>query len=458
MSVKSLNQAVSSAFALPDSQTKTIKAAIVGLCSEADRFFRLSFNLDIYSQVTEKEFYEIKGPFPNFRKLTLEQFNRLLFTFVSIRDVSAHLFLNKPIYLDDDIKEFICDIINPRYSLTNGRETTVFGVICVALLFSQLYLLWPFISKTIRHKIFGEITKESLVELQQLFQNNVKPLVSTCKPIYPEEHPFMTMSDVTYFIEVSKETLTKILFDLELYSTKKPTTKTKVSAFKGLLAKYNCLNSNPELMERIAKLRNYWLHGYRLFDQIKDGNEIFSFDLNFIFDILFDVKEAFLPSNVPPILNDINDFGSSAIYFYALRVLELSYKLLDSNIFDPEKAEKRVRNIMNAYSRCMLPDGTFFTRAQSLLTKKKLDWYLSGSKFQDLQPRIILLERIEIFEFSSKKGFDIGEHHVDADELVVANIKCPIKRMLPINGKLLNEYKLETPDKYGIFDIYRCDL
>ena len=97
MSVKSLNQAVSSAFALPDSQTKTIKAAIVGLCSEADRFFRLSFNLYIYSQVTEKEFYEIKGPFPNFRKLTLEQFNRLLFTFVSIRDVSAHLFLNKPI-------------------------------------------------------------------------------------------------------------------------------------------------------------------------------------------------------------------------------------------------------------------------------------------------------------------------------------------------------------------------
>ena len=173
MPLKSFNQAISSAFSLADSSTKILKEAFIGLCSDVDRYFRLSFNLDIYASVNENEFYVIKGTYPNFRKLTLEQFNRLLFTFISIRDDVAHLFLNKIIYIDDDIKDFISGLIEPKYALTNNGEVTLFGAICICLLFSQPYQLSIFNTGAIRHNIFYEIPKDTMPDFQRAFQKSV---------------------------------------------------------------------------------------------------------------------------------------------------------------------------------------------------------------------------------------------------------------------------------------------
>lgn len=459
MALKTFNQAISNAFALPDAGTKKLKAAFIGLCSDVDRYFRVTFNVDIYEEVNEREFYKIKGVFPNFRKLNLEQFNRLLFTFISIRDVTAHLFLNKAIYIDEDIKEFIKGIVDSPYQLTNGKEATLFGAICIVLLFSQSYQLWSFNTEVIRHNIFIEVPKSSMADFQRDFQKKHDALVGIGKPCRPEEHLFFSKTDITFFIEEVKKTLTRLIFDFEEHASTNQKMSSRASTTKVLLNKYSCLKDKPELVDRISNLRNYWLHGYRLFDHIKSGEEEFDFDFDYLFGILFDIKTAF--TDTPrsyEILNDISKCGSSMIDFYTLRSLEISYKILDSSLFELAKARERITKSVGAYGRCMTAEPWFYNNAKSLLISETKTWYLAANKFKDTKERVYKAERIEIFEFSSKHGFDIGDTHIDIDEMVLTDINCPIENQLTINGKYLNEYKEKLVDTYGIFDIYSIEL
>lgn len=458
MAIKSLNQAISNAFAIPDSGTKLLKAALIGLCSDVDRYFRVSFNVDIYREVNDYEFYKIKGVFPNFRKLSLEQFNRLLFTFISIRDDVAHLFLNKPIYIDEDIEDFIKDYINSPYKLTNGKEATLFGAICVCLLFSQSYQLWTFNTEAIRHNIFGEVPKSAIADFQREFQKSVNDLVGIGKPCRPEEHLFFSKMDIMFFIEEVKKTLTRLLFDFEEHSSKNQKMSSRALPIKALLSKYKCLNDKPELIERISDLRNYWLHGYRLFDHIKNGDKEFDFDFDYLFDLLFDIKTAFADTpHSYEILSDISACGSRMIDFYTLRSIEISYKILDSAVFDKEKTRDRILNSVKAYGRCMTAESWFYEKAKLLMGENKT-WYLAANKFSDKKERIFKASRVDIFEFESKNGFDIGDIHIDIDEMVLTNIGCPEDEQLKINGKYLNEYKTSSSDTFGIFDIHSVQL
>ena len=455
MALKTFNQAVSVAFALPDTTTKLIKTSLIGLCSDVDRYFRVNFGVDMYEEVNEKDFYKIKGVFPNFRSLNLEQFNRLLFTFISIRDLSAHLFLNKPIYLDDDLKEYIKGLVDSPYSLTNGKEATLFGIICVVLLFSQNHQLWYLNTGIMRHTIFSEVQKSSIAQFQQDFQKKYSVLVGIGKPCRPEEYLFITKTDITFFIEEVKKTLTRLIFDFEGFSGKKQKMSSRVSNIKIMLNKYDCLKDKQDLIERICILRNCWLHGYRLFDHIKVGDKDFDFDFDYLFEILIDIKNAF--AGTPrsyEILNDISRCGSSMIDFYTLRNIEISYKILDSKLFEQEKISERITKSVTAYQRAMSAEVWFYNGAKSLMHGNSKTWYLAANKFKDKKERMLKGDRIEVYEFTSDNGFDIGSIHIDNNEMVLTNIDCPIEDQLTINGKRLEDYKEKVADTYGIFDIY----
>ena len=459
MSLKSLNQTTSSAFLKPDLETKLLKAALIGLCSDVDRYFRVTFDINIFQEVAESDFNKIKSIFPNFRELSLEQFNRLLFTFIGIRNNVAHLFLNKQIYLDEDIEGFIKIHTDLPYELTNKKEATVFGAICVCLLFSQNYQLWTFNTEAMRHNIFKEVKKSSVADYQRDFQNSANSLVGTGKPCRPEEHLFFTKTDIMFFNEEVKKTLTKLLFDFEEHASESKKMSIKASSIKTLLGKYKCLKNKPLLIERISNLRNYWLHGYRLFDHIKSGNQDFDFDFDYLFELLLDIKSVFKGTpHSREILNDISDCGSKMIDFYTLRSIEISYKIIDSAIFDKEKIRERILNSVKAYRRCMNAESWFYDRAKLLLSEKNKVWYLAANKFEDKKERILRADKIDVFEFEAKNGFDIGDAHIDTEEMVLMCISSPQEQQLKINGKYLSEYKTSKPGTYGIFNIHSVQL
>ena len=78
--------------------------------------------------------------------------------------------------------------------------------------------------------------------------------------------------------------------------------------------------------------------------------------------------------------------------------------------------------------------------------------------FSDKKERIFKASRVDVFEFESKNGFDIGDIHIDIDEMVLTNIGCPENEQLKINGKYLNEYKTSSSNTFGIFDIHSVQL
>ncbi len=262
-----------------------------------------------------------------------------------------------------------------------------------------------------------------------------------------------------FFIEEVKKTLTKLLFDFEEHASKNKKMSTKASSIKTLLRKYKCLKNNPELIERISNLRNYWLHGYRLFDCIKSDDQEFDFDFDYLFDLLLEIKSVFKGTpHSSGILNDISDCGSKMIDFYTLRSIEISYKIIDSAIFDKDKIRERILNSVKAYKRCMTADSWFYEKAKLLLSEKNKVWYLAANKFEDKKERIVRFDKVDVFEFETKNGFDIGEVHIDTDEMVLTNITSPQEQQLKINGKYLNEYKVGKPETYGIFDIYNIQF
>ena len=119
MSHKSFSKTVFSNYSSVNTSTILLKSSFIDLCSDTDRFFRKTFGVDIYKLVNEDELVAIRRIFPNFQQLTLEQFNRLLYTFTAIRDINAHLFVQRGIILDDDIENFICSIINTSSNKCN---------------------------------------------------------------------------------------------------------------------------------------------------------------------------------------------------------------------------------------------------------------------------------------------------------------------------------------------------
>ena len=459
MPLKSFNLRISKAFDDPNLETRLLKSALIGLCSDCDRQFRLALGIDIYREIDEDDFTNIKRFFPNFRSLTLEQFNQLLYTFIAIRDVSAHLYLKKAIFIDQFVIDLICNIIEPKYELSHGKEITIFGAICVVLLFSQTYELWTFVNTAIRNTIFQEVPKNMIAECQRDFQSSVRKLAGNLRPCRPHESSFVSSDNITVFVEEVKKASTALIFDLERHSMEWPSSLKRVPKTVTYLKRYECLKNKPELIKRIVEFRNNWVHGFRLFDYMYDseGNEQL-FDFEYLFTLLKDIKDAFANSPAKTILNDINEFGKNMIDFYLLRLLEVSFKIIVKRVFDIEKIEDRVSASLKAFNRAMRTPAWFYEDAMALLKSGKKEWYLKGSKFLDFINRSFSSNKINVFELTSKNGFDIGDTHVDSNVLVIADMHCPLEYQLKINGKYFNEYITESPETYGIIDIHRVEI
>ena len=155
----SLEETIDKAFSSVDANLIKIKSAMLGLCTDIERYFKVVFGINLNEKIDDSLFKSIFNIFPRFSSLTNEQFNRFTLLFVNIRAVSAHLFSSKPIFVDNDLKEFINNNCEPEYIIEKDRKITVYGAVLVLIMISQKYMIWAFCTSFFRYNFIKEIKK-----------------------------------------------------------------------------------------------------------------------------------------------------------------------------------------------------------------------------------------------------------------------------------------------------------
>ena len=117
MRKNSLTQTIDQAYAFADSNLVEVKSAFIGLCADIERYFKVAFDVNLNEEIEYESFRRIIDVFPRFASLTIEQFNRIVLLFINIRGINAHLYISKPVLIDEDLKEFVLNNLDVEYPI-----------------------------------------------------------------------------------------------------------------------------------------------------------------------------------------------------------------------------------------------------------------------------------------------------------------------------------------------------
>ena len=338
----SLNQTLDRAYSYSDNLVE-LKSAMMGLCTDIERYFTVAFDVNLNEEIDDESFRRILHVFPRFGALTIEQFNRFIILFVYIRGVNAHLYLSKPIYLSADLKEFITNNTHPQYLIEDENKLTVYGSVLVLSMMAQKYMIWPFCTSFLRNDFFIEIGKcDAMSDFQvsqQKFFNNIcgrgKPLTQNAEPI--------SGVDSSYINDVLKRCLTSVFFDLEKVLVNYKGYPNKTASLSSMLERNRLFSEG--LISRIVRLRNCcWFHGSFIGDEVEYNNEKFEFNLEFVVKTLKEIAEEGQRHLITfsLVINDISYFAQNFFNYYVLRIVEVSYKILDNRLLTEDKVESRL--------------------------------------------------------------------------------------------------------------------
>lgn len=450
MSKISLNDSLCSAYSVVNDTVIGIKSSVMNVCSDIDRYFRLMFNLNVTDSLFDYEFDKVKRIFPRLSDMSIWQFNRLLEVFNNIRNVNAHLYLCKSIQIDEDIEEYLSNIVEPTYPISVNGELTTYGQAYILCFLSQKYILWPFFTSYFKCSNFGEICNlggKGMSDFQVAEQHKIQNYCGIGKPIYPDNKKSM---DWQFMNDLFKKHMTKIVFQFEkeAINAEQPT-EYSWSLLEGL-KKSNMFSKNKEVLHLIVFLRNCWFHGNNLNDEIIYNRTNQKFDYNFVFNSFYKIKNCLLKTkSFKSVLKELNNFASSSINFYCLRLVEVSYKILDNRLLTEDKLDSRFDNIETAYTRFLNTDKDFYKLSCKLVEPDDLLFSISASKFLDNVPRKTKCRDLKIININSKNGFDIGGFHTDKTNITLASIALNKDFQNKINGHYLDEYILINEEKYG---------
>lgn len=154
MARRQLIDRISKAYDYADSSVEIIKSAFMGLCTDIDRFFCISFSLNMDEKANDEQFQAVKTFFPVLSDLSLDKFHLIQQLFCQIRNLSAHLFLSKPVCIDNSTKDYLVSKALPKYPITENSEITLYGAFYILTFLSQKSALWPFITVFFRNELF----------------------------------------------------------------------------------------------------------------------------------------------------------------------------------------------------------------------------------------------------------------------------------------------------------------
>ena len=447
----SLEEIIDKAFSAADDTLIEIKSAMLGLCTDIDRYFKVVFGINLNEKIDETSFKSILEIFPIFSSLTTEQFNRFVLLFVNIRTVSAHLYCSKPIFLDEDLKEFIKQKSEPTYIIEKKRKITVYGAVLVLVMMAQKYMIWPFCTSFFRNNFLKEIKNKGKTESSQITaQKKFNILCGLGKPITQNAEAIHD-SDSTFINDVLKRSLTHIFFDLEKILNKNGVCSAKAPSLASLLKTNSLFDEN--VIAKIIKLRNCWYHGYFIGDIVKNNEDCFEFTLKFTGDVLKEISEIAKKdeNKFTHISDDINKFSMSFFNYYVLRLVEISYKILDKRLLTKDKLESRLENMGSSFKRFEQIDPSFFEMLAGLLNKNEIKWSVASAKFLDKLLRKFNCENLKIAKLHSENGFKIGDFKTERKDIVLVIVDIEQKFENLVNGHYLRDMQNSVEKEYSRF-------
>ena len=427
----------------------TIKSAFLSLCADIERYFRKRFNINLNKKISNSDFQKIFRIFPTLSLLSVEQFNRFILVFINIRNICAHLYKTKPIYLDIDSKNFMVNYGNNLYPLEMSGRITIYGTVVLLSFLSQKYMIWPFCTSFFKKNFFNEIgntgseVSSFQINMQKLLNQNcgIGKILSDEQNIYQ-----MSKSDWQYLNDVLKRSLTSIFFDLEKFFSVRKYQYFKDNSLVDKLKDSG--NFDENIIAQIAKLRNCWFHGAFIGDVLEYGGEDFNFTFEFVLITLKNILDTLTKSNINCSLaiKDINLFGQAFFNFYVLRIIECSYKILDKKLLVPDKLEERLNNLYRVFIKMTSIDKNLFSLFSNLITSNKLEFFLNGSKFSDNKARVFSTTNLKIAKIHSSTGFKIGDCISQRADIILAIIDSKDEDINLVNGYSLENIKYQFKD------------
>ena len=445
-----LEMTIDSGYAVVDKCIINVKACIVNLCADIDRYFRLKFHLHISDEKIEFN-YLIKNEYPYLSNMSNEQFEKLLIIFKDIRDINAHPHLCRSVFIDDDIKDYLTYILEPDYPIEQNNKLTLYGQAYVLFFLSHKYNLFPFITSYFcfdNFVNFATFRGKELNDYQIRTQHVVQEICGIGKSIYTAN---IEKIEYIYTNDLFRKYLTKIIFGIEIICSNTKKSFNYTWSIAKILRNTGTFDYDEDVLDLIIDLRNCWLHGCNMYDNAIINNKSIILDYGFVFKSFNKIKRCLEKrhNNFISVINDLNDFATSCFSYYVLRLIEVSYKVLDNRLLTEEKIDSRIKNLINSFNRFDNVEKDYFELAGELIEPDDLLFYVNGGKFSDKLPRVTQCYRLRIIKMKSEDGFDIGNYHTNEKELVFAVISINEKYSNKINGKYLSEYTLINEEKYG---------
>lgn len=447
---KSLQDNIKETYRIINQQTISIKTVLLGFCVDIERFFKLKLNIDIHKPLLDENIPSIYQYFPSLKAMTIDQLHRLMLVLVNVRNSNAHLHTNRNVFLDDDIREYFSNIAKPQYEVSVDKKITIYGCFYILVFLSQKYQLWHVCSSLFRSNLFIEIEKKAMINFQTSTQHYFQEFCGYGKPIYGEGANEYGKTIAQFLNELNKRYLTDLFFDLEMAIYPSKNSDHEVLSFVNILYSTNIFEKGSTLPVEILKLRNLWFHGAWLFDTVMVNDQPIKFDLPFILELLLKIKNFLLDKpEFQPVIKDLHDYGSAIYDFYCLRIIEVSYKLLDKRLLTQEKIDSRTIDSMNAYQRLLQIDEKIFIAAGELINKKEIRWLVIPNKLSDLKPRTMSTEILNVYHLHSESGFEIGGVQTNAKQIALVLVGLQSGFENQVNGKYLSEYSIHKERMIG---------
>ena len=451
MKKNSLNDSVFHAYSVVNTNVLGIKSCIINLCSDIDRYFTLRFGVGISSKVGEDDFRRITRIFPSLSNMTISQFNKYIELLSNIRNINAHLHLCQRIMIESDLEKYLSSLVTPAYKVSINGELTVYGQSFVLVFLSQKYNLWPFITSFFSNRFFSEFSVMNGKEkskFQTDYQHQVQEYCGIGKPLYPD---YVKSMEWQYMNDLFKYHMTRIIYAIEKECNHTSRSFTNSWSISRGLRNSSTFKNREDVIDLIIFLRNCWFHGTNLNDEIEFNDVKMKLTYKFIFESFISIKRCILNGNekFDSVIHELNDFATNSLNFYALRLVEVSYKVLDNRLLTEDKVDSRIDNLSSAYERFLKADNTFYELSGKLIEPNDLEFYVSGCKFLDSIPRKTICRCLRILNIHCENGIQIGEFHTDKKDITLAIVDLEEKYQNKINGHSLADFQLFNEKKYG---------
>lgn len=455
----SLSMGVFKGYRLIGNPLIRIKSCFISWCSDIDRYLFHTIHMDVRDllsvptihkdvrdQLSAESIAKLSTVLPIIGKLDESEVRELFSLFAAIRTNAAHIACNQKLYLNKGLKDKMLSMCQPLFDITcKGKKLTMFGQYYVLSFLSQAYQVHAIVHRLFRFDNFFDVDRKNLVQFHAKLQAQARKCCGKSNETYSQYDDDVKQKQM-YLTQVVRPAVEKIFLTLEAECEPNRTASSYSPKFSKLSRSFKDELGDKELFRRVSWLRNQWFHRVCLGDAVggyKGHPPIMEIEVveEFLRDLKIALKRL---GHYEETLASIAELGKSLLHFALSRWVELTYKLLETNLFLDSKFHDRVAKVNAAYQSAHEQGDAFYTLALDLASRN-VGWKFQRDCFVDRKPRSIKVGNVRFLHLRCDHGFDIHGLHTDAQDLYLAD-GGNYELRETINGFSLEEIHFEADE------------